>query len=136
MLPVIGHSLIIYVINQLYGKVAKWCTDLENHRLGIENIYIHHGHYNYFPYRDVHSWHNSLVVKRVLFECADCFLPLFYIAFYQFDVEALRNELIGLFYSKYKIMDTCSYTYPLKQDCIVTAFKIQAYTCCYRVICL
>ena len=57
----------------------------------------------YFCYRDVHSWHNSLVVKRVLFECADCFLPLFYIAFYQFDVEALRNELIGLFYSKYVI---------------------------------
>ena len=44
MLPVIGHSLTIYVINQLYGKVANWCTDLENHRLDIGKIF-HSGHY-------------------------------------------------------------------------------------------
>ncbi|XP_065883003.1 anoctamin-10-like isoform X2 [Dysidea avara] len=80
MLPVIGHSLVIFVINQLYSKIAQRCTDNENHR-------------------DVHSWHNSLIFKRVLFECADCYLPLFYIAFYQFNVVALRNEMIGLFYT-------------------------------------
>jgi len=97
MLPVIGHSLTIFVINQLYSKIAKWCTDNENHRF-VVRCYVF-----YFKlfYRDVHSWHNSLIFKRVLFECADCYLPLFYIAFYQFNVVALRNEMIGLFYSMY-----------------------------------
>ena len=43
---------------------------------------------------------NSLIIKRVLFEVFDCFLPLFYIAFYQLNVVALRRELVGLFWGK------------------------------------
>lgn len=34
----------------------------------------------------------------MLFEVFDCFLPLFYIAFYQLNVVALRRELVGLFW--------------------------------------
>ena len=103
MLPVIGHSLVIFVINQLYSKIAQRCTDNENHRF-VVSVYFTTRFVNdplVLFYRDVHSWHNSLIFKRVLFECADCYLPLFYIAFYQFNVVALRNEMIGLFYSKY-----------------------------------
>ena len=44
------------------------------------------------------DWDNSLIIKRVLFEVFDCFLPLFYIAFYQLNVVALRRELVGLFW--------------------------------------
>lgn len=62
------------------------------------------------------------MIKRVLFECADCFLPLFYIAFYQFDVEALRNELIGLFYSEQKIF----YVHLLLND-LLSLFTLQPY---------
>ena len=50
--------------------------------------------------RTVQSWRNSLVVKRVFFECFDCFLPLFYIAFYQLDVVTLQAEIFGLFMCK------------------------------------
>ena len=39
-----------------------------------------------------------MTVKRVLFELFDCFLPLFYIAFYQLDIVSLRRELVGLFW--------------------------------------
>ena len=35
-----------------------------------------------------------------MFEVFDCFLPLFYIAFYQLNVVALRRELVGLFWGK------------------------------------
>lgn len=46
-------------------------------------------------------WHNSLVVKRVFFECFDCFMPLFYIAFYQLDVITLKMEIVSLFMSMF-----------------------------------
>lgn len=39
------------------------------------------------------------MVKRVFFECFDCFMPLFYIAFYQLDVITLRAEIVSLFMS-------------------------------------
>ena len=51
-------------------------------------------------YRTEKDWDNSLIIKRVLFEVFDCFLPLFYIAFYQLNVVALRRELVGLFWGK------------------------------------
>ena len=40
-------------------------------------------------------------MKRVLFELFDCYLPLFYIAFYQLNIIALRRELVGLFWGKF-----------------------------------
>lgn len=52
-----------------------------------------------FLSRTVQRWHSSLVVKRVFFECFDCFMPLFYIAFYQLDVITLRAEIASLFMS-------------------------------------
>ena len=48
-------------------------------------------------FRTVEGWEKSFIAKRVMFEAFDCYLALFYIAFYRFDVVALRNELIGLF---------------------------------------
>lgn len=53
-------------------------------------------------YRTEREWNNSLITKRVLFEVFDCFIPLFYIAFYQLNVVALRRELVGLFWGKFK----------------------------------
>lgn len=79
MVPTIGHSIVINIINLLYRKVASFSTDIENHK--TETFF-----------------NNSLIVKRVLFEVFDCYLPLFYIAFYQLDIMALRRELIGLFW--------------------------------------
>lgn len=79
MIPTISHSIVINMINKLYRFVATYCTDLENHRTE-------------------YHWNSSLTVKRVLFELFDCFLPLFYIAFYQLNIIALRRELVGLFW--------------------------------------
>ena len=51
-------------------------------------------------HRTEENYQNSLVIKRVIFEAFDCYLALFYIAFYRLDVVALRAELIGLFSGK------------------------------------
>ncbi|KAK3710543.1 hypothetical protein QZH41_009363 [Actinostola sp. cb2023] len=79
MIPTVGHSVVINLLNTLYRTVAHFCTDLENHRTERE-------------------WNNSLITKRVMFEVFDCFIPLFYITFYQLNVVALRRELVGLFW--------------------------------------
>ena len=57
--------------------------------------------------RTEREWDNSLIIKRVLFEVFDCFLPLFYIAFYQLNVVALRRELVGLFWGKERVVHLC-----------------------------
>lgn len=98
LVPTIMHSIIISVINKLYSYVALLCTDLENHRL---TDYAQNA-VTFAYYRTVQSWHSSLVIKRVSFECFDCFMPLLYIAFYQMDVVTLRTEIASLF------MSTCS----------------------------
>lgn len=54
--------------------------------------------------RTERDWDNSLIIKRVFFEIFDCFLPLFYIAFYQLNVVALRRELVGLFWGMYMLV--------------------------------
>lgn len=79
MIPTIGHSIVINILNKLYRTVATYATDIENHRTEYQ-------------------WTSSLTVKRVLFELFDCYLPLFYIAFYQLDIISLRRELVGLFW--------------------------------------
>ncbi|XP_075241004.1 anoctamin-10-like [Convolutriloba macropyga] len=79
MVPTLLHSVIILVLNTIYRSIAVWCTDFENHKTTAE-------------------WNNSLIIKRFLFEAFDCYLPLFYIAFYRLDINSLRSELVGLFW--------------------------------------
>lgn len=59
-------------------------------------------HFSFLFNRTERDWDNSLIIKRVLFEVFDCFLPLFYIAFYQLNVVALRRELVGLFWGMHQ----------------------------------
>ena len=40
---------------------------------------------------------NSVVVKRFLFEAFDCYVALFYLAFWERNVDRLRAELVGIF---------------------------------------
>ena len=63
-------------------------------------------------HRTVHRWHSSLVIKRVFFECFDCFMPLFYIAFYQLDVITLRAEIVSLFMSELLSYTQIAQTFP------------------------
>jgi len=77
-IPVILHALIILLLNSLYRVVAETLTEFENHRTE-------------------HEHENSIIIKRFLFEAFDCYIALFYIAFYELDPIALRQELIGLY---------------------------------------
>lgn len=76
--PVIIHAVSIFTLNTLYKTIAKKLTDWENHV-------------------DQKSYENSLILKRFLFEAFDCYIALFYLAFYACDVDRLRLELIAVF---------------------------------------
>ena len=77
-IPVVLHSGCIYTLNTIYRIIAKKLTDWENHR--TQDIYD-----------------NSLILKRFLFEAFDCYIVLFYLAFYECDVDILRRELVAVF---------------------------------------
>ncbi|KAL3918177.1 MAG: hypothetical protein SGILL_004361 [Bacillariaceae sp.] len=77
-IPVVLHAVSIFCLNQIYRKVATWLTEFENHKTE-------------------QSFRNSLILKRFLFECFDCYVALFYLAFYERDVERLRMELVAVF---------------------------------------
>ena len=66
--------------NEAYSSVALWLTEKENHR-------------------SVSEFESSLILKRFFFEAFDCYIPLFYLAFYQLDAQLLRTELTGLYTS-------------------------------------
>ena len=78
LVPVILHTVVVMLLNSIYRYVAEWLTDLENHRFE-------------------HQHENSLIIKRFLFEAFDCYLPLFYIAFFEQCIIKLRGEMIALF---------------------------------------
>lgn len=77
-IPVILHALCILTLNALYRRVARKLTDWENHETS-------------------RAHDNSLILKRFLFEAFDCYIVLFYLAFYERDVERLRDELVAVF---------------------------------------
>jgi anoctamin-10 len=77
-IPVLIHVGCILLLNTCYRKIAKELTDLENHVT-----------------QDAYD--NSLILKRFLFEAFDCYVVLFYLAFYERDVDRLRMELIAVF---------------------------------------
>ena len=59
--------------------MARTLTDWENHET-----------------QTVHD--NSFILKRFLFAAFDCYIVLFYLAFYERDVERLRLELVAVFH--------------------------------------
>jgi len=72
LVPVLIHCVAILILNSLYRGVAEWLTHLENHRFE-------------------HEHENSLIIKRFAFEAFDCYLPLFYIAFFEQCIIKLRG---------------------------------------------
>ena len=78
LVPVVVHSVVILLLNGVYREVAERLTRYENHKT-------------------TSNFDNSLIVKRFLFEAFDCYIALFYLAFYECDVLLLRSELRGLF---------------------------------------
>jgi Calcium-activated chloride channel len=48
-------------------------------------------------HRTAHAHRTSLIFKRICFEAFDCYIALFYLAFWQCDVLKVRAELKALF---------------------------------------
>lgn len=77
-IPVILHVATIYAFNTLYRSVATLLTMWENHKTRL-------------------AYSNSLILKRFLFEAFDCYVALFYLAFYERNIDKLRFELVNIF---------------------------------------
>ena len=81
LIPVVIHAIIIMILNQLiYSRIANVLTEWENHKTDED-------------------FENSLILKRFLFEAFDCYISLFYLAFFELDIIRLRSELMGLYTS-------------------------------------
>ncbi|XP_077868083.1 anoctamin-10-like [Saccoglossus kowalevskii] len=71
------YAVIIVIMNAIYRIVATLLNNWENHRL-----------------QSAHE--NNLIMKLVVFDFVNCFLSLFYIAFYLRDMDRLRKHLAAL----------------------------------------
>jgi anoctamin-10 len=79
--PVLLHAIMIFILNQkIYRPIAVALTEWENHRTDSE-------------------FENALVLKRFIFDAFDCYIALFYLAFFECDIDRLRSELAALFVS-------------------------------------
>ncbi|XP_077978794.1 anoctamin-10-like [Glandiceps talaboti] len=71
------YAVVIVILNAIYRQVATLLNDWENHRLQS-------------------SHENNLILKLVMFDFINCFLSLFYIAFWLQDMARLRKHLAAL----------------------------------------
>jgi len=78
LVPVIVHVATIFSLNKIYRVVATHLTEWENHQT-------------------LPSYTNSLVLKRFLFEAFDCYVALFYLAFFERNMNKLTSELVSVF---------------------------------------
>eukprot|EP00892_Ulva_mutabilis_P012367 jgi/Ulvmu1/9502/UM052_0075.1 len=79
LVPVLLRIAVIVTLNQvIYRRIAAALTTFENHRYA-------------------HEHRSSLIIKRFLFEAFDCYIALFYLAFWHLDILKVRTELQGMF---------------------------------------
>ena len=78
LIPVALHVATISTLNTLYRIVATRLTRWENHQTQL-------------------AFSNSLILKRFLFEAFDCYVALFYLAFYERNIDKLGSELVSVF---------------------------------------
>ncbi|XP_003726602.1 anoctamin-10 isoform X1 [Strongylocentrotus purpuratus] len=77
LVPSVLYAVVIIIVNSIYRKIASFLNDWENHRL-----------------QSAHE--NNLILKLVVFDFANCFMCLFFIAFYLQDMVKLRKYLSTL----------------------------------------
>ncbi|XP_046361749.2 anoctamin-10-like isoform X1 [Haliotis rufescens] len=75
--PTAVYAVMIGILNGIYRMVAKKLNDWENHRLQS-------------------SYDNHFTIKLVLFDFVNCFISLFYVAFYMQDRNVLHSHLACL----------------------------------------
>jgi len=74
LLPSMVYAIVIAVMNAIYRTLARKINDWENHRLQS-------------------SYDNHLIIKLVVFDFSNCFMSLFWVAFYLQDMALLRSHL-------------------------------------------
>ncbi|OQR85122.1 transmembrane protein 16K, partial [Thraustotheca clavata] len=72
--PSVMNAVLIEIMDNLYLKLARWLTTLEN-------------------YRTVEEHENQLILKRMPFHLINCNASLLYLAFYAQDLTRLRRRL-------------------------------------------
>ena len=77
MLPSFGYAVFVFVVNLLHRKVARFCTDMENHRYQT-------------------NWMNSFTFKRITFEMWTHFAPSLLII-HPCDTKIIRTAYIRFF---------------------------------------
>ncbi|XP_052229887.1 anoctamin-10-like isoform X1 [Dreissena polymorpha] len=76
-MPTVVYAVVIAILNAIYRKVATILNEFENHRLQT-------------------SYDNHMILKLILFEFINCFISLFYVAFYLQDMKLLKSHLMAL----------------------------------------
>jgi len=84
LLPTIVYAVSVLVLNAIYRPLAVALNHWENHRL-----------------QSAHD--NYLITKLVVFNFANCFMSLFYTAFYLQDMELLHNVRLEFFLPFYHL---------------------------------
>lgn len=74
VMPSVVYAVEINIMNAGYRRLAHYLNEWENHRLQS-------------------SYDNHLIVKLVAFDFANCFMSLFYVAFYMQDMALLCSHL-------------------------------------------
>ncbi|XP_052816111.1 anoctamin-10-like isoform X1 [Mya arenaria] len=76
-MPTVVYAIVIAILNAIYRKVAVRLNEFENHRLQT-------------------SYDNNMILKLIMFEFINCFMSLFYVAFYLQDMRLLKSHLAAL----------------------------------------
>ncbi|XP_060568462.1 anoctamin-10-like isoform X2 [Ruditapes philippinarum] len=76
-MPTVVYAIVIAILNAIYRKIATYLNEFENHRLQT-------------------SYDNHIILKLILFEFINCFISLFYVAFYLQDMKLLKSHLAAL----------------------------------------
>lgn len=77
MVPSVGYSILVHLMNQYYLHLAHFLSEWENHRTQEQ-------------------FERHVVSKLILFEFVNTFLSLFYIAFYMQNIPMLKSQVFSM----------------------------------------
>lgn len=77
ILPILQAQAIAYM-NSLFGKIAVYTTERENHKVKS-------------------NYENTVILKRYIFEFMDNYMCFFYIAFVNQDFTSLKSQIVSFY---------------------------------------
>lgn len=110
-LPSIIYSILVFIINVKYRKLATYLTEWENHRTASQ-------------------FDRHRVMKLIMFEFVNTFMSLFYIAFVKQDLEVLKTQLATMLIVHQAINNFQEVLIPL----FIKMYTQRTNTSCYKEI--